>query len=69
MAENDLTTSYKKIKATNGDIVHSPLVGVARRPKTDYVRYAAEFGLTPASRNPVDGHGGNSSDPANRFFT
>lgn len=69
MAAKDPTTSGRMIKTTNGNIVQNPLVGVARRAKADTVRYAVELGLTPASRSRVDGHGGNSSDPANRFFT
>jgi P27 family predicted phage terminase small subunit len=69
MAANDPTTSGRMIRTTNGNIVQNPLVGVARRAKADTVRYAVELGLTPASRSRVSGEGGNSSDPASRFFT
>lgn len=37
-------------QTTNGNIVQGVLVGVANKARGDMVRYAAEFGLTPAAR-------------------
>lgn len=37
-------------KTSNGNIVQNPLIGIANKAAGDMVRYAAEFGLTPAAR-------------------
>jgi len=37
-------------QTTNGNVVQSVLVGIANKAAGDMVRYAAEFGLTPAAR-------------------
>jgi P27 family predicted phage terminase small subunit len=50
MAERDELTSGLVIKTTNGSVIQSPLVGIARRAAADMVRYASEFGLTPSAR-------------------
>lgn len=50
MAEKDALTSGLMIKTTNGNAIQNPLVGTANKAAADMVRYAAEFGLTPAAR-------------------
>ena len=42
------------IKTTNGNMIQNPLVGTANVAARDMVRYAAEFGLTPAARARID---------------
>lgn len=50
MAEHDLLTGGLMIKTTNGNAIQNPLVGTSNKAASDMVRYAAEFGLTPAAR-------------------
>lgn len=40
-------------KTTNGNVIQSPLVGVANKAMADMVRYAAEFGMTPSARTRI----------------
>jgi len=37
-------------KTSNGNIIQNPLIGISNKAAGDMVRYAAEFGLTPAAR-------------------
>ena len=50
MAANDHLMSGLIIISRTGEAVTNPLVGVSRRAANDMVRYANEFGLTPAAR-------------------
>lgn len=50
MAEKDQLTGGLMIKTTNGNAIQNPLVGTAHKAASDMVRYASEFGLTPAAR-------------------
>lgn len=50
MAKRDPVTSGLLIKTSSGDAAQNPLVGIARRAASDMVRYASEFGLSPAAR-------------------
>jgi P27 family predicted phage terminase small subunit len=50
MAERDLLTGGLMIKTTNGNAIQNPLIGTANKAASDMVRYASEFGLTPAAR-------------------
>lgn len=50
MAERDLLTGGLMIKTTNGNAIQNPLVGTSNKAASDMVRYASEFGLTPAAR-------------------
>ena len=50
MAEKDQLTSGLMIKTTNGNAIQNPLIGTSNKAASDMVRYAAEFGLTPAAR-------------------
>ena len=36
-----------------GHMIQNPLVGVANKAMNDMVRFAAEFGMTPAARSRV----------------
>jgi P27 family predicted phage terminase small subunit len=50
MAERDLVTGALMIKTTKGNAIQNPLVGTSNQAARDMVKYAAEFGLTPAAR-------------------
>jgi P27 family predicted phage terminase small subunit len=50
MAERDLLTSGLMIKTTGGNAIQNPLVGTANKAASDMLRYAIEFGFTPAAR-------------------
>lgn len=50
MAEKDSLTAGLMIKTSNGNAIQNPLVGTSNKAASDMVRYASEFGLTPAAR-------------------
>ncbi len=50
MAEKDQLTGGLMIKTSNGNAIQNPLVGTANTAMRDMLRFAAEFGLTPAAR-------------------
>jgi P27 family predicted phage terminase small subunit len=50
LAERGDLTGGLMIKTTNGNAIQNPLVGTANKAASDMVRYASEFGLTPAAR-------------------
>lgn len=53
MAERDPTTRGLMIKGKTGAAIQNPLVLTARQAANDMVRYAAEFGFTPAARSRI----------------
>lgn len=53
MAARDLLTGGLMIKTINGNAIQNPLVGTANRAMLDVVKYAAEFGMTPAARSRI----------------
>ena len=50
MAARDMLTKGMMIKTTGGNAIQNPLVGTANKAASDMVRYATEFGFTPAAR-------------------
>ena len=50
MQKEGVLGSGLMIKTTNGNMIQNPLVGTANSAARDMVKYAAEFGLTPAAR-------------------
>ena len=62
MAANDPLMSGLLVKSKYGDALANPLTSIARKHAGDMVRYAAEFGLTPAARSRISAgiHGDNS---------
>jgi P27 family predicted phage terminase small subunit len=42
------------IKTSNGNAIQNPLVGIANRAAADMVRYATEFGMSPAARSKIE---------------
>jgi P27 family predicted phage terminase small subunit len=51
-AEKDCDGEYTTI-TTNGNVIQNPSYGIARKACYDMMRYATEFGLTPASRTRI----------------
>jgi P27 family predicted phage terminase small subunit len=41
------------IMGSRGRLIRNPLIGVANTAMADYVRYCAEFGMTPSSRSRI----------------
>jgi phage terminase small subunit len=52
MADKDPVTSGLVVKK-NGNAAPNPLVAIAEKAGGAMVRYAAEFGLTPAARSRI----------------
>lgn len=69
MAKADMLTGALMIKTHNGSPVQNPLVGIANAAMRDMMRFAQEFGFTPASRTRLSGHDGDATDPATKFFS
>ena len=57
------------IKATSGNAIQNPLVGIANKAKADMVRYATKFGMTSSARSRVTAMPDeNKADPLAEFF-
>ena len=61
MAANDPIMNGQIIKTKYGDAAANPLVSIARKHAGDMVRFAAEFGLTPAARTHISAGSGDNS--------
>ena len=61
MAANDPLMHGKIIKSKYGDAIQNPLVSIARKHAADVIRYAAEFGFTPAARTHMSAGNGDNS--------
>lgn len=53
----DQPTNGLMMRTTSGNWIQNPLVGTANKAARDMMRYASEFGLTPAARARLDGIG------------
>lgn len=63
----DLAAMLAKTK--NDNVIQHPLIGIANKAKADMVRYAAEFGMTPAARSRIDAtKPEDDEDSVKRFF-
>jgi P27 family predicted phage terminase small subunit len=61
MKKKDALTSALMIKTSNGNAIQNPLIGVANRAMHMAIKFAAEFGMSPAARArlaalPDEGH-------------
>jgi P27 family predicted phage terminase small subunit len=65
MAERDPTTHGLMVKGKAGGAFQNPLLLTARQAANDMVRYAAEFGFTPAARSRISNIEGE--DPRSKF--
>jgi P27 family predicted phage terminase small subunit len=54
MAEQDMLTGALMIKTKNGNAIQNPMVGIANHARSEMVRFAAEFGMTPSARTRID---------------
>ena len=66
MVDRDPVTKGLMVKGSLGNPVQNPLVKVAANAARDMVRYAAEFGLTPAARARIAA-GFDPEPPASKF--
>lgn len=52
-AEGELKASGLMIKTTNGNVIQSPLVGIANKAMELMHKFLTEFGMTPSSRSRI----------------
>lgn len=50
IAKTDDVNGGLTIETTNGNVIQNPMVGIANKAAADMLRYAGEFGMTPAAR-------------------
>jgi P27 family predicted phage terminase small subunit len=55
------------IRSQYGGAVENPLIAIARRAAHDMIRYANEFGLTPAARSRITGGVNGDENAASKF--
>jgi P27 family predicted phage terminase small subunit len=53
MRERDPITAAIMLKTRNGNAMPNPLLVAANKAASDMIRYASEFGLTPAARSRI----------------
>jgi len=68
MAERDPVNYALMIKTSNNNPIQNPLVGAANKAAADMVRYASEFGMSPAARARVNAAENGEKDPVDKFF-
>ena len=70
MAAKDPVFGGMVIKTKDGNMIQNPLIGLVNKARADYVRFAAEFGMTPSARARVNGgpQKSQNQDPAAKFF-
>lgn len=66
MQNNDPLMNGMIIKTKYGDAAANPLVAIVRKHAGDVVRFAAEFGLTPAARSRINA-GVQAENPQSKF--
>lgn len=69
MAKADPVTGGLLIKTKDGNAIQNPIVGVRNKARADYVRFAAEFGMTPSARSRITATPPDQDeDPAAKYF-
>jgi P27 family predicted phage terminase small subunit len=68
MAERDQATSGLLVKRADGNAGQNPLLSIARKAAADMVRYASEFGLSPAARARISAGVGYEPPPGGGKF-
>jgi phage terminase small subunit len=67
-----IRTSSKGEGKGGGNTIQNPLIGIARSAMRDYLKFAAEFGLTPAARSRISTESilvaKGLVDPAEKYF-
>lgn len=57
------------MKTSNGNVIQHALIGIANKARGDVVRYAAEFGMSPAARARVEASPPDGQEkPVSKFF-
>ena len=64
--EQDRETKGLIAKAGNGSMIESPLIYTSRKAAFEMLRFASEFGFTPASRARIHA-GPRGADPKSKF--
>jgi P27 family predicted phage terminase small subunit len=64
MADRDAVTHGLLVRTNAGAAMQNPLVLTARQAANDMVRFAAEFGLTPAARSRISSLDDPSGPPS-----
>jgi P27 family predicted phage terminase small subunit len=67
MAANDPVMQGLLVKGKRGTVIENPLVYIARQAARDMVRYASEFGFTPAARSRIAGGVDIGPRPPSKF--
>lgn len=68
-AQQDPVTHGLMVRTEKGGLKQNPLIVTARNAAGDMLRYAAEFGMTPAARTRVHAEQNpKENDPAEKFF-
>lgn len=67
MAARDEVTRGLLLRTANG-FRDNPLVHMANRAKSDFLRFAGELGMTPSARTRINTAPPLDADPARRFF-
>ena len=53
MASKDGLGAALVVRTVSGNVIQNPLIGIANKAKSDMVRHASEFGMTPSARSQV----------------
>ncbi len=64
----DLGDNALLTKTSNGNIIQSPLVGIANRSMELMLRFMVEFGLTPSSRSRIVSDKPNEEDEMTEYM-
>jgi P27 family predicted phage terminase small subunit len=67
IAANDPVMSGLMVKARNGTPMQNPLAITASKAASDMIRYASEFGLTPAARSRIAAGVYNEGNKVGKF--
>jgi P27 family predicted phage terminase small subunit len=58
------------IETKSHNLIPNPLVGIRNKAAADVIKYAAEFGMTPASRTRITANvETNSEEPGEKYFS
>jgi P27 family predicted phage terminase small subunit len=66
-ARTELDKHGFTITTEKGNLIQSPWVGIANKAMNNFVRYAAEFGMTPSSRSRVSAPSGQKNSKLDKF--
>jgi P27 family predicted phage terminase small subunit len=67
-AERQLASSDLVIRTARGGHVANPLLRIAAKAQSDTVKFASEFGMSPASRTRVRVNNDKQARPEDSFF-